>query len=76
MDHAGISDDRCGALRGGSGGGVLLLIQLNERARLAARRGAIRLVHGFMEGMVFFLACVRQKSDENGIGTCLRGYLR
>ncbi len=28
MDHAGISDIRCGALRGGSSGGVLLLIQL------------------------------------------------
>jgi hypothetical protein len=28
MDHAGISDSRCGALRGGSGGEVLLLIQL------------------------------------------------
>ena len=28
MDHDGISDNRCGALRGGSGGGVLLLIQL------------------------------------------------
>jgi hypothetical protein len=28
MDHAGISNNRCGALRGGSGGGVLLLIQL------------------------------------------------
>jgi hypothetical protein len=28
MDHAGIFDGRCGALRGGSGGGVLLLIQL------------------------------------------------
>jgi hypothetical protein len=28
MDHAGISDDRCRALRGGSGGWVLLLIQL------------------------------------------------
>jgi hypothetical protein len=28
MDHAGIYDNRCGALRGGSGGGVLLLIQL------------------------------------------------
>jgi hypothetical protein len=28
MDHAGIFDDRCRALRRGSGGGVLLLIQL------------------------------------------------
>ncbi len=28
MDYAGISDKRCRALRGGSGGGVLLLIQL------------------------------------------------
>jgi hypothetical protein len=28
MDHAGISDDRCEALRGGSSGGVLLFIQL------------------------------------------------
>ncbi len=28
MDHAGISDDRCRALGGSSGGGVLLLIQL------------------------------------------------
>ncbi len=57
---------------GGSGGGVLLLIQLIERARLAARRGASRFFHGFMEGMVlFFLACAHQKSDENGIGTRL-----
>jgi hypothetical protein len=28
IDDAGISDDRCGTMRGGSGGGVLLLIQL------------------------------------------------
>jgi hypothetical protein len=28
MDHAGISDNGCGALKEGSGGGVLLLIQL------------------------------------------------
>jgi hypothetical protein len=28
MDNAGISDDRCRALRGGIGGGVLLLFQL------------------------------------------------
>jgi hypothetical protein len=77
MDHAGISNDRCGALRGSSGGGVLLLIQLIKRVRLAARRGASGFVHGFMEGMVlFFLAHARQKSDENGIGTRLQGYLR
>ncbi len=77
MDHAGISDGRCGALRGGSGGGILLLIQLSrEQDDWQPEEGQADLSMVSWRVWCCFLACACQKSDENGIGTCLRGYLR
>jgi hypothetical protein len=76
VGHAGISDNRCGALRGGSSGGVLFAHSAHLESKICRQKRGKQICPWFHGGYgVVFLARARQKSDEDGIGTCLRGYL-
>ncbi len=77
MGHAGISDNRCGALRGGEQWRGPVAHSAHLESKVGCQKRGKRICPWFHGGYgVVFLARVHQKSDENGIGTCLQGYLQ